>query len=251
MNMKRIIFIVEDEQHCTDRIVEFLKPYQSKIDLYCFDSVDRAKKEWDNRIPDIVFLDVRVGDRTGFELLAEISLTDFCLIFTTSFEQYALDAFRFSALDYLLKPIDREEFEKALNRAFEKLDHQQLKERLGVLLGHLSQVQSPKKISLPFQGGFIFLDIQDVLRCEADSNYTHLFTVEGKKYTVSKTLKYYELLLQEFGFFRIHNSHLINLKYVNEYSKNGYVTLSTQLVLEVSSRRKEAFSKAMGLFLNG
>ncbi|MBB6328225.1 two-component system LytT family response regulator [Algoriphagus iocasae] len=243
------IAIVEDEQHCTDRILAFLKPYSEKINTICFSSVDDAKDGLEQIHPDIVFLDVMIGGKTGFDLLSQLSFSDFCLIFTTSYEQYALDAFRFSAIDYLLKPIDREDFEKAIEKAFDQIGQRQLKERIDVLLSHLSQTPTTKKISLPSKDGFIFLAIEDILRCEADINYTHIFTLDGKKHTVSKTLKYFEGLLSDFGFFRIHNSHLINLKCVNGYSKSGYVTLINNLVLEISVRRKEAFSKAIGGFL--
>ncbi len=249
MEMK--IAIVEDEQHCTDRILAFLAPYQDRVKIVCYDSVPAAIAGLEKERPDIVFLDVMIGGKTGFDLLSELSFSDFCLIFTTSFEQYALDAFRFSALDYLLKPIDREDFELAIQKAFEKLDQNQLRERVEVLLSHLSKVTTDRKISLPSKDGFQFLSISDIVRCEADVNYTHLYTVDGKKHTVSKTLKYFEGLLVDFGFFRIHNSHLINLKFVSGYSKNGYVTLSNDLVLEISVRRKEGFAQACKRFLEG
>lgn len=249
MTRDMTIAIIDDEQHCIDRILAFLEPYRKSSDIFCFDSVDSAIEGLKVHRPAIVFLDVMLGNRTGFEVLSESEYTDFCLIFTTSYEQYALDAFRFSAVDYLLKPIDREDFEAAFKKATDKLNQKQLKERVEVLMGHISQLPNSKKISLPTKDGFEFLLIQDILRCEAAINYTHVYSNDGKKYTVSKTLKYFEGLLGDFGFFRIHNSHLINLNFIKGYSKSGYVTLSNGLKLEISVRRKEAFVKACETFL--
>ncbi|UZD23564.1 LytTR family DNA-binding domain-containing protein [Algoriphagus halophytocola] len=249
--MEMTIAIVEDEQHCTDRIMAFLKPYSDRVRVICFNSLDSALEGLESERPEILFLDVMIGEKTGFDLLSKIANPDFCLIFTTSYEQYALDAFKLSAIDYLLKPIDRIDFDKAITKAFEKIDHKQLKERVGVLMNHLSHIHTSKKISIPSKEGYVFLTIQDILRCEADVNYTHVITVNAKKYTVSKTLKYFEALLKDFGFFRIHNSHLINLKCVNGYSKSGYVTLMNGLVLEISVRRKDAFVHAIGAYMVG
>ncbi|SFT50731.1 two component transcriptional regulator, LytTR family [Algoriphagus locisalis] len=247
--METKVAIVEDEQHCTDRILAFLEPFGDRVKTVTYNSVAGALAGVEVERPDILFLDVMIGEQTGFDLLSKVTFSDFCLIFTTSFEQYALDAFRFSAIDFLLKPIDREDFTKAIHKAFEKLDQKQMKERIEVLMSHLSKVPSARKISLPSKDGFVFLEIQDILRCEADVNYTHLFTIDGQKHTVSRTLKYFEGLLVDFGFFRIHNSHLINMQYVKGYSKSGYLTLANDLKLEISVRRKEAFAKACEEFL--
>ncbi|HET8734995.1 MAG TPA: LytTR family DNA-binding domain-containing protein [Pricia sp.] len=239
------IAVIDDEQHCTNRILALLRPHRSKIQIECFSTADEAVKGIDSLRPDIVFLDVQLHNRTGFEVLSAVSQRNFCLIFTTAYQQYAIEAFKFSAIDYLLKPIAVDDFENALQKGFEKVEEAQLNERISILMSHLSTNNLSKRISIPTYEGYIFLDLSDIPRCQADINYTHVFTSSGKKYTVSKPLKHFEGLLSAYGFFRIHNSHLINLKYIKAYAKGGYVTLSDKTKLEVSVRRREAFLKVL------
>lgn len=237
------IAVIDDEQHCTDSLLALLEPYRDEIETVCFDTVDGAVRGLETLRPDIVFLDVQLNEKTGFDVLSSVSRRDFCLIFTTAYEQYAIEAFKFSAIDYLLKPVAKEDFENAMRKALERVEQSHLNEKINVLLSHISKGNNPKRISIPSKEGYSFLNITDIVRCEADVNYTHIYTSEGKKHTVSKTLKYFEGLLSHHGFFRIHSSHLINLNSVKTYAKSGYVTLSDNTKLEVSVRRKEAFIK--------
>lgn len=239
------IAVIDDEQHCRDRILALLEPYKGKILVECFSAADEAIKGIDSLHPDIVFLDVHLHDKTGFDVLSTVSQREFCLIFITAYDQYAIEAFKFSAIDYLLKPIDVEDFENALKKGFEKVEEAYLSERINILMSHLSTNNLPKRISIPTFDGYTFLDIPDIVRCQADINYTHVFTSSGKKHTVSKPLKHFEGLLSAYGFFRIHNSHLINLSYVKGYAKSGYVILSDNSSLEVSVRRREAVLKVL------
>lgn len=236
--------VIDDEQHSTNRILTLLEPYAGKIKAVCFTTAEEAVQGIETLRPDIVFLDVHLHGKTGFDVLLGITHHDFSLIFTTAYEQYAIKAFKFSAIDYLLKPIDTNDFKNAVQKALDKVKQNQLDERIGVLLSHLSAENSQRKISIPTKDGFNFLNISDIARCEADINYTHIFSAEGKKYTVSKPLKYFEGLLSGQNFFRIHNSHLINLNYVKAYAKSGYVTLSDNTKLDVSVRKREALVKA-------
>ena len=237
------IAVIDDEPHCADRILSLLEPYAGKVKMTCFGTADEAVNGIDTLRPDIVFLDVRLHGKTGFDVLRAITYRDFSLIFTTAYERYAIEAFKFSAIDYLLKPIDAGDFENAIQKAFKKAEQDLLNERIGELLSYLSTESLPKRISLPSQTGYSIVNISDITRCEADINYTHIFTSDGKKETVSRPLKHYEGLLTGHGFFRIHNSHLINLSYVKAYAKSGYVTLLDGTRLEVSVRKKEAFVK--------
>ena len=236
--------IIDDEQHSTDRILTLLEPYSGKIETACFTTADEAIQGIETFLPDIVFLDVQLHDKTGFDVLSGIAHHNFSLIFTTAYEQYAIKAFKFSAIDYLLKPIDANDFKHALQKALDKVKQNQLDERIGVLLSHLSAENSVRKISIPTKDGYSFLNISDIARCEADVNYTHIFTLGGIKYTISKPLKYFEGLLVSHGFFRVHNSHLINLNYVKAYAKSGYITLLDNTKLDVSIRKREALIKA-------
>lgn len=236
--------IIDDEQHSTDRILTLLEPYSGKIKTACFTTADEAIQEIETLRPDIVFLDVHLHDKTGFDVLSGTAHHNFSLIFITAYEQYAIKAFRFSAIDYLLKPIDANDFKNALQKALDKVKQNQLEERIDVLLSHLSGGNSVRKISIPTKDGYSFLNISDIARCEADVNYTHIFTLGGIKYTISKPLKYFEGLLTVHGFFRVHNSHLINLNYVKAYAKSGYVTLLDNTKFDVSIRKREALVKA-------
>src|SRR5690606_20506739 len=141
------------------------------------------------------------------------------------------------------KPVVTEDFEMAMRKAFERVKQSQLNEKINVLLSHISLENAPKKISIPSKEGYHFLNIPDIIRCEADVNYTHIFTTDFKRHTVSKPLKHFEGLLTRHRFFRIHNSHLINLDCVTAYAKSGYATLSDNTRLEVSVRRREEFMR--------
>lgn len=241
------IVIIDDEQHCTDRILFLLQSYIPQSHITCFTTADEAIKGIEEQHPDIVFLDVQLNGKTGFDVLSAVSYRNFNLIFTTAYEQYAIRAFKLSAIDYLLKPVDQEDLENAMQKALKKMEQEQLYERIDVLLSHLSADNLPQKISIPSKEGYTFLDIAAIIRCEADVNYTHIFLSDGKKYTVSKSLKYFEELLSPQNFFRVHNSHLINTAYVKTYDRSGFVTLSDHTRLEVSVRRKEEFFKVLGV----
>lgn len=237
------VAIVDDEQHCTDRLLGLLKPYGHKVTTVCFDKADEAVKGIETCKPDIVFLDVQLNGKTGFDVLSAVSYRNFCLVFTTAYEQYAIEAFKVSAIDYLLKPVAADDFQQAMHKSFERLEQGQLNERIAVMFSQLSKENSAQRITIPFKDGYSFLKIRDIVRCEAEVNYTHIFTSDGKKHTVSKSLKHFEELLSRRGFFRIHNAHLINLDCVKSYAKSGYVTLLDNTKLQISVRRKEAFMK--------
>lgn len=238
------VAIIDDEQHCIDRLMHLLEPHSDHVEIVSYSTVEEGIKGVDTLRPDVVFLDVQLHDRTGFDFLSSVSYRDFSLIFTTAYEKYAIEAFKFSAIAYLLKPVDREDFEFAFQKALDKTEQAQLHERINVLLSNLSKESSPKRISVPHKEGYIFLSVTDIVRCQADVNYTHIFTSDGKKYTASKTLKHFEQLLDGHQFFRTHNSHLINLGFVASYHKNGYAVLSDGTKIEVSTRRRDAFVKA-------
>jgi len=239
------IAIIDDEQHCINRILELLEPYGDNLEIASFLTAEESIRGIEILRPAIVFLDVQLRGRTGFEVLSAITYRDFSLIFTTAHEQYAIAAFKCAAIDYLLKPIDESDFERAMRKAMEKVEQTQLAERIGILLSHLEKDNAPKRISIPYKEGYHFLDIRSIARCEADVNYTHILMADGQKYTVSKPLKHFEGLLAEHDFFRIHNSHLINLDYIKSYTKSGKVTLLDNLTLDVSVRKKESFIKTV------
>src|SRR5690606_12989144 len=163
-------------------LMDLLEPHSDHVEIVSYSTVEEGIKGVDTLRPDVVFLDVQLHDRTGSDFLSSVSYRDFSLIFTTAYEKYAIEAFKFSAIAYLLKPVDREDFEYALQKALDRAEQVQLQDRINVLLSHISRENSPKRISVPHKEGYIFLSVTDIVRCQADVNYTHIFTSDGKKY---------------------------------------------------------------------
>ncbi|PKP26473.1 MAG: DNA-binding response regulator [Bacteroidetes bacterium HGW-Bacteroidetes-2] len=237
--------IIEDEQHCIDRLILLLQPYLNITILGTFLTVETGKNGIKTLQPDLVFLDIQIHQKTGFDLLKSFQHINFQVIFTTAYDAYAVQAFKFSAIDYLLKPIDEEDLNNAILKVSNTLSQNNLSEKMNVLLSNILQKDNLKKISITSQEGILFIPVAEIIRCQADINYTHIFLTSKKKITVSKTLKYFEELLVNCNFFRVHNSHLINLNFVVKFSKTngGEITMQDKSTIEVSSRRKEAFLK--------
>lgn len=243
--MKAII--VDDEKHCQDALIQLVSQYGSGIQLVgVVASVTEAKAAIYTHEPDVIFLDVHLNGETGFDLLKELAHIDFYVVFTTAFEEYAVKAFKFSAFDYLLKPIDYEEFKETVERLMNKQNKDSHAKRLEVLVHNFeNKVVGVKKIAVPTLKDYIFLNVPEIIRCESDGNYTNIFSVHGKRLTSSKTLKYFEGFLNGNQFFRIHKSHFVNLSHVEKYikGKGGYVVMSDGAKIEVAVRRKEEFLK--------
>ena len=207
-------------------------------------SAEEARTLIDEETPDLLFLDIEMPRGNAFDLLDEIMPVKFEIIFITAFDEYTLKAFRYSALDYLLKPVDIEELKTAVKRASDKIGLKSINKQLSNLL---QNIQSPgmvaPKIALPTQDGFIFQATKDIVRFEAKGNYTYVFTTDGSKHISSRTIRQYEEMLPESLFFRIHNSHIINLNYIKKYNKGrgGCVIMSDGSQLEVATRRKDDF----------
>jgi two-component system LytT family response regulator len=197
--------------------------------------------------PDLLFLDIQMPVLTGFELLKRIPHFSFEIIFTTAHDQYAIQAIRFSALDYLLKPIDADElraaFDKFISRNNLKIGNQPLYQNL---MHNISVVDKKDfKLAVPTSEGTFFYFPDEIIRLEGESNYTRFFFSGKKPMLVSKTLKEYEELLMGHGFIRVHKSHLINKKHVVNYTNDGQLVLADQSKVEVSRRRKEEVMEAL------
>lgn len=240
--------IVDDEPHCSNRLEELLRNYcrQTVQVIGTFDTIEKAIAGIAGLKPDLVFLDIQLHDQTGFDLLSQIPKIDFEVIFVTAYDNYAIKAFKFSAIDYLLKPVDPDDLLQAVDKLQRVMQHQELTEKFGALLHNL-KANSPatRKITVPTSKGLVFLSIDDIIRCEASVNYTTIFLKDKQQLMVAKTLKDFEDILSDYQFFRIHNSHLINLNYIKTYhkGKGGYVVLADNTSLEVSTRRKDLFLK--------
>lgn len=241
--------LVDDERHCRETLSIQLEKYCSQVQLLaqCSSAVQGLEAIAQYQ-PDVVFLDVEMPKMNGFEMLQQFSHIPFEVIFTTGYDAYAIKAIRFSAIDYLLKPIDKDELRKAVGKVRQKNSHN-LNQQLDILLEKLGTKQVPlQKIALPTLDGFELVPIENILHCEADSNYTHVVLKHAKKVLVSRTLKEIEELLDGHAFLRIHHSYLVNLNEIVRYirGEGGYVIMSDNTSITVSRSRKDALLKIFG-----
>lgn len=242
--------IVDDEQHCIDALQTMLAKKCPEVTvLGGVNSVKAAKELIDEVHPDVVFLDVEMPHQNGFELLKLFDKINFDVIFTTAYEQYALKAIKFNALDYLLKPFSVKELQDAVQKCVSRKHVQQPEagnSPLDVFLQNMKTLhQTHKKIALPTINGLVFMPVQNIVRCESTGNYTRIFFTDKKNLMVSRPLKEFEELLTDVDFFRVHNSHLINLQQMQSYiqGEGGFALMSDGTQVEVSRRRKADFLK--------
>ncbi|HEX7905099.1 MAG TPA: LytTR family DNA-binding domain-containing protein [Chitinophagaceae bacterium] len=202
-------------------------------------SVDEAIRLIREKKPDLVFLDIEMPGKNAFDLIDLLSPVSFEIIFVTAFEQYAIKAFRYSAIDYILKPVNIKELREALERARQRLQEKSINNRLENFYAIIKKKDI--KIAIQLNDGYCFHNYTDIIYCSADGAYTHIYLSNGNKIISSNSLKHFTELLPEEIFCRIHNSHLINLDYAVKYSGNrsGIIEMSNGLILEVSQRKKD------------
>jgi two-component system LytT family response regulator len=241
--------IVDDELKSRESLQILLHDFVDEVEVVALcQTVAEGIEAIERHQPDLVFLDIQMQRETGFDLLNRVHPIRFEVIFTTAHSEYAIKAFKFSAVDYLLKPIDIEELNKAVDKVRKKLTGN-ISARLEHLVQNLRVSPGQRyKIALPSNDGLVFVRVEDIIYCEASSNYTLIHTTDGKKHVVSRTLKEYEDLLVDQDFFRIHNSYLINLNALKKYVRGdgGYVVLNNDVSLDVSKRKKEGFLQRIG-----
>ena len=226
--------IIDDEQDGRDYISLLLQNEFPEIQIaFQAASVEDAYIYLTKNSPDILFLDIQLKDGNAFDLLAKFKEIHAEIIFITAFENFAIQAIKNGATDYLLKPIKKIDFVTAVNKALENI------KKTKALINNPGQ----NKIALPTTQGFTLIDISDIIHCEADSNYTIFHLNNKTKILISKTLSDFEKHLLEYNFFRIHHKHLINLSHLKEYvkGKGGQVVMTDNSVLEVSVRKKNDF----------
>ena len=239
--------LVDDEMHGLRTLSIHLADYCPQVEVLAkCSSAKAALEEIKEKKPDLVFLDIEMPVMNGFELLEQFDPIPFAVIFTTSYDQYAIKAIRFSALDYLLKPVDPKELIAAVN----KVDRQKnppTSEQLSILMDQLQNKEARfNKIAIPTTEGFELIPAENVVRCEADDNYTHFFLKDKTKIIASRTLKEMEEQLKEFpSFLRVHHSYIVNLNEVVKYVRGdgGYVVMSDGSTVNVSRSRKDALLK--------
>lgn len=243
------IVIIEDEKHSRELLKKLLEDFCEDITILGMaSSVQEAISLLSNKKPDLVFLDIELQPGTGFDILDQLDSIDFEIVFTTAFEQYAIKAIKMSSLDYLLKPIDFIELQKAVKKAKQKKRNTNYNLQVSSLLENIRQDEK-KKICLATSEGYEFIDIKKIIYCKADGAYTHFILDNNETLFVSKHLKEYENILESPSFLRVHNSYLINLRKVKKYVKGdgGYILMINDDHLTISSRKKEIFMNAMKL----
>ncbi len=234
--------IIDDETHVRETLTSLLQDYCPQVKIVGeANSVASGIKAIREKSPELVLLDIKMDDGTGFDLLEHFDNITFKIIFITAYEQHALEAFKFSAVDYILKPVNPDKLADAVKRA-EKLVQQTFNTQLGALRENLApESKKSKKIVLKTLDNIYLLNTNDIIQCEADSSYTVVETIEDEKIVVSKVLKEYDELLSGYGFFRVHRSHLVNLQHIKRFEKQegGYVVMTNNNKIPVSSRSRE------------
>ena len=252
MNKKLKTVIVDDESDAVDFIFSIIGEYCPGLEV-CGKAYDvkEGVEVIRNMKPDLVFLDVEMPNGTGFDLLTYFPDKEFDVVFITAFNHYAIKAIKFSAVDYILKPININEFIEAVNKVMQKRSNSMFRgnENIKALLENL-RTGVPSRLAIPTSDGMEYLNPKDIIRIEADRSYSWFFITGNRKILVSKNLKEFQDLLSDRHFFRPHNSYLINLKYVKKYirKEGGYIEMQDGSEIPVSRNRKDLFLVHMSRF---
>ena len=251
MSLMKLI-IVEDEAKNREML-------RKMVELYCQDvlvagvaeSVPKAVALIRETRPDIILMDIELHPHTCFDIFPQLDKLDFEVIFTTAYKDYAIEAIKVGALDYLLKPINKKELVPAIQRAIQKRSKMDENASLQKFLKSYNKTPISSKISLSTVDGIIYAEVDQIIRCEAKGSYTNIYFKDKNIHVTSKTLKEYEMSLREHHFFRVHNSHLINLAEVKKYVKadGGYIEMKDGSNVPVSASYKDAFLEEMKTLL--
>jgi two-component system LytT family response regulator len=240
--------IIDDDPGCVETMVQIVKNRGEDIKIVGTAlSVEAGIKVVESQNPDIVFLDVEVGDQLGFELLHAFPKPSFEIVFTTAYEKYALQAIKSSCYDYLLKPIISVEFDSVVSRLIND-PYKKQQEHVQILLSSMENMErNNQKIAIPTVHGYSFIDISQLLLLEGDGKYSRLTTFSGQQYTSTKNLGEFESILPDDTFYRCHKSWVVNLRYVDRFDKSSNkLFMQGNRVAEVSSRKRDEFMKLFG-----
>ena len=242
--------LVDDEEKSRETLSKIIKRYCPQVNIIAEASdAEEAFKLITQLEPELVFLDIEMPHQTGFDLLARFEKVNFHVVFTTAYDQYAIKAIKFSALDYLLKPIDIEELIDAVKKVEQlKNNEEPLDDQYKHLLDNVKdRTVKPAKIGIPTQEGLTFVNINQLIRCEAEGSYTKLYLKPNQEVLATGTVKEFEELLNEHHFIRVHHSHLINANCIYKYLKGegGILVMDDGGEVPISRRKKEAFLKQL------
>jgi two-component system LytT family response regulator len=234
--------IIDDEINNQELVANLLKAYVQNVQIVAVsNSVETAFQAINEHKPDLIFLDIQMPDGTGFDLLKKFDKINFKIIFITAFQEYAIEAFKYSAIDYLMKPLSPASLIDACKKIEDITQDDDLNLRIKALLNNINESsKSKKKIVLKTMERIYSVDVSDVVRFESDGGYTKVYLADGKRIMVSRTLKDFDDLLNEVGFLRVHNSHLINMEHLFCFEKTeGHIVMKDDSIVPVSNRKKE------------
>jgi two-component system LytT family response regulator len=246
MNIRAII--IEDEQHNRENLLQMITAHCPEVDIVAVcSSAGEGRESLLSLHPDLIFLDIEMPGESGFSLLENLPRIEFEVIFVTAYDYYGIKAIKFSALDYLLKPVDTNDLVTALGKAKEKILQKQENLRLRNMLENARRSNTDKILALSMSDKVEFIEVASIIRCESDGNYTTFYLKNGEKLLISKTLKEYDELLTPYGFLRVHQSHLINLKEIKSFIKTdgGYIKMKDGSSVSISRQRREIVLKAL------
>jgi len=236
------IVIVDDEKRARQTIADMVKLYCTDVEVIGeADSVKNGIETITKLQPDLVLLDVDLGDGTGFDLLKKMEPANFKVVFITAYQEHATKAFKFSAIDYILKPVNSNELTEAIARA-KVVQKENLEDKLKAFMDNIGSIaHEAKKIVLKTTESIHIVNVQDIVRCESDRNYTYFYFRDAKKLLVSRTLGDYEEMLGGYRFYRPHQSHLVNLNFIEKFEKadGGFLILKDKTKVPVSTRKRE------------
>jgi two-component system, LytTR family, response regulator len=240
--------IIDDEPDCCEALMTLLERFCPGVTVSatCYSGAEALSAIQEIK-PDLVFLDIEMPYMNGFELLGKLPAVDFELVFTTGYDQYAIKAFRFSALDYLLKPIVREELQTAVSKALRRKQNP-LPQQLEILLQKIMHVNNPiQRIALPTMEGLQLVPVSKIISCASEGNYTIFLMRDKQKIVVSRPLKEVEEMLADHSFFRVHYSYIVNLNEIDKFIKSdgGYLLMSDGSTVDVSRSKKEILLKKL------
>lgn len=242
--------IIDDEKNNRENLNQLLTKYCPQVSIIGLaGSVDEAYQLIQKEDPDLIFLDIKMPEKNGFELLEMLPKINFEVIVVTAYDQYAIKAIKYCALDYLLKPINYLELIQAVNNASKSIHNKKENLQLKMLVENLRTQNKPDKIALPSFDKVDFYKIEEIVRCESENNYTHFYLKSLSKITISKTLKEIEELLAFHDFIRVHQSHLINKNHIMSFLKHdgGYFVMADKSEIPISRNRKQEILKLLNL----
>lgn len=242
--------VIDDEANNQELICNLLKSYAENIQVLAVaGSVESGYQAIMEHQPDLVFLDIQMPDGTGFDLLKKFDKINFKVIFVTAHQEYAIEAFKYSALDYLLKPLSPSNLISAIKKVEESFNSDELNLKLKTLLSNITEpAKTKRKIVLKTMERIYSVDLNDVIRFESDGGYTKVYLLDGKRIMVSRTMKEFDDLLSDVGFLRVHNSHLINMNYLFCFEKTeGHIVMKDDSIVPVSNRKKEQLLELLNM----